>query len=158
MPSLPGLHASLATILVAVVGYGLGSIPFGLILTRLAGTQDIRSIGSGNIGATNVLRTGRKDLAAATLILDGLKGTLAVLLGWHFGPVGALAAAASAPAFRAAKPSVGVPTPGRQTAPACLAALITSGSECGMTISRPPAASTASTSAGLMTVPAPTSA
>ena len=59
-------------------GYLLGSIPFGLVLTRLAGTQDIRAIGSGNIGATNVLRTGRKGLAAATLILDALKGTAAV--------------------------------------------------------------------------------
>ena len=55
------------------LGYLCGSIPFGLLLTRLAGTQDLRSIGSGNIGATNVLRTGRKDLAAATLILDALK-------------------------------------------------------------------------------------
>ncbi len=62
------------------VGYLLGSIPFGLILTRLAGTQDIRSIGSGNIGATNVLRTGRKGLAAATLLGDALKGTAAVLI------------------------------------------------------------------------------
>ena len=60
-------------------GYLLGSIPFGLILTRLAGTKDIRSIGSGNIGATNVLRTGRKGLAAATLLGDALKGTVAVL-------------------------------------------------------------------------------
>jgi glycerol-3-phosphate acyltransferase PlsY len=65
-------------------GYLLGSIPFGLILTRLAGTQDIRSIGSGNIGATNVLRTGRKGLAAATLLCDMLKGTLAVLAVRHF--------------------------------------------------------------------------
>ena len=64
-----------------VIGYLLGSIPFGLILTRLAGTQDLRSIGSGNIGATNVLRTGRKGLAAATLILDALKGTAAVIIG-----------------------------------------------------------------------------
>ncbi|MDX7953228.1 glycerol-3-phosphate 1-O-acyltransferase PlsY [Lichenihabitans sp. Uapishka_5] len=63
-----------------LLGYLLGSIPFGLILTRLAGTRDLRGIGSGNIGATNVLRTGRKDLAAATLLLDGLKGTAAVLL------------------------------------------------------------------------------
>lgn len=63
-----------------VFGYLLGSIPFGLILTKLAGTQDIRSIGSGNIGATNVLRTGRKSLAAATLICDMLKGTLAVTI------------------------------------------------------------------------------
>jgi len=65
---------------VLIFGYLLGSIPFGLILTRLAGTQDIRSIGSGNIGATNVLRTGRKGLAAATLLCDMLKGTLAVLI------------------------------------------------------------------------------
>ncbi len=63
-----------------VLGYLLGSIPFGLILTRFAGTVDVRSIGSGNIGATNVLRTGRKGLAAATLIGDMLKGTAAVLI------------------------------------------------------------------------------
>jgi len=68
-------------------GYFCGSIPFGLILTRLAGTQDIRSIGSGNIGATNVLRTGRKGLAAATLLGDALKGTVAVLLIYaYYGP------------------------------------------------------------------------
>ena len=67
-------------------GYLLGSIPFGLILTRLAGTADIRSIGSGNIGATNVLRTGRKGLAAATLGCDVLKGTAAVLvMYWLWG-------------------------------------------------------------------------
>jgi len=66
-------------------GYLCGSIPFGLILTRLAGTADIRSIGSGNIGATNVLRTGRKGLAAATFLGDALKGTLAVLVVEHFG-------------------------------------------------------------------------
>ena len=66
-------------------GYLLGSIPFGLVLTRLAGTQDIRAIGSGNIGATNVLRTGRKGLAAATLLLDALKGTVAVLVAFRFG-------------------------------------------------------------------------
>jgi acyl phosphate:glycerol-3-phosphate acyltransferase len=65
-------------------GYLCGSIPFGLILTRLAGTTDIRAIGSGNIGATNVLRTGRKGLAAATLIGDALKGTLAVLLIYYY--------------------------------------------------------------------------
>jgi glycerol-3-phosphate acyltransferase PlsY len=67
-------------------GYLCGSIPFGLILTRLAGTQDIRSIGSGNIGATNVLRTGRKGLAAATLLGDALKGAVAVLaVYWYYG-------------------------------------------------------------------------
>ena len=76
------------------LGYLLGSIPFGLILTRLAGTQDIRSIGSGNIGATNVLRTGRKGLAAATLLCDMLKGTLAVALARWFGGMEAGAAAA----------------------------------------------------------------
>jgi glycerol-3-phosphate acyltransferase PlsY len=65
-------------------GYLLGSIPFGLILTRLARTEDIRQIGSGNIGATNVLRTGRKGLAAATLLCDMLKGTAAVLIAYHF--------------------------------------------------------------------------
>jgi len=67
-----------------VVGYLLGSIPFGLLLTRAAGGPDLRTIGSGNIGATNVLRTGRKGLAAATLLLDALKGTAAVLLAAHF--------------------------------------------------------------------------
>jgi acyl phosphate:glycerol-3-phosphate acyltransferase len=67
-------------------GYLLGSIPFGIIITRLAGTRDIRAIGSGSIGATNVLRTGRKGLAAATLIADILKGTAAVLLAsWWCG-------------------------------------------------------------------------
>lgn len=63
------------------LGYGLGSIPFGLLLTRAAGLGDVRSIGSGNIGATNVLRTGNKSLAAATLLLDMLKGTAAAVLG-----------------------------------------------------------------------------
>ncbi|ARQ01489.1 glycerol-3-phosphate 1-O-acyltransferase PlsY [Pseudorhodoplanes sinuspersici] len=66
-----------------VFGYVLGSIPFGLVLTRIFGGPDIRSIGSGNIGATNVLRTGRKGLAAATLLLDMLKGTVAVLIAHH---------------------------------------------------------------------------
>src|SRR6476659_7075406 len=66
-------------------GYALGSIPFGMVLTRLAGTQDLRSIGSGNIGATNVLRTGRKGLAAATLLGDALKGTVAVIIAGYFG-------------------------------------------------------------------------
>jgi acyl phosphate:glycerol-3-phosphate acyltransferase len=68
-----------------VIGYLLGSIPFGLVLTRLAGTPDLRSIGSGNIGATNVLRTGRKGLAAATLLLDALKGTAAVIVAGGIG-------------------------------------------------------------------------
>jgi len=76
-----------------IIGYLLGSIPFGLILTRLAGTQDLRSIGSGNIGATNVLRTGRKGLAAATLLLDALKGTAAVVIsGYIAGPNAAMLA------------------------------------------------------------------
>lgn len=69
-----------AYVIAALVGYGLGSIPFGLLLTRAAGLGDVRSIGSGNIGATNVLRTGNKKLAAATLLLDLLKGTAAVVL------------------------------------------------------------------------------
>ena len=82
------LLSLLPAYLVALLfGYLCGSIPFGLILTRLAGTQDIRAIGSGNIGATNVLRTGRKGLAAATLIGDALKGTVAVLaVYWYYGP------------------------------------------------------------------------
>jgi len=67
-----------------LIGYLLGSIPFGLLLTRASGFGDIRSIGSGNIGATNVLRTGNKGLAAATLLLDGLKATVAVLLVNHW--------------------------------------------------------------------------
>lgn len=67
-------------------GYLLGSIPFGLIITRLAGLGDVRSIGSGNIGATNVLRTGRKGLAAMTLAGDALKGTIAVLIAARYGP------------------------------------------------------------------------
>ncbi|GJE02015.1 glycerol-3-phosphate 1-O-acyltransferase PlsY [Methylobacterium isbiliense] len=76
-----------------VLGYLLGSIPFGLILTRVAGLGDVRAIGSGNIGATNVLRTGRKGLAAATLLGDALKGTAAVLIAGRFGvPDAALAA------------------------------------------------------------------
>src|SRR6266850_2291037 len=66
-------------------GYLLGAIPFGLVLTRLAGAGDIRAIGSGNIGATNVLRTGRKGLAALTLLCDALKGTAAVLIADRFG-------------------------------------------------------------------------
>ncbi len=75
-------------------GYLCGAIPFGLVLTRLAGTSDLRAIGSGNIGATNVLRTGRKDLAALTLLLDLLKGTIAVLTAAHFAPGTPMLAAA----------------------------------------------------------------
>jgi acyl phosphate:glycerol-3-phosphate acyltransferase len=76
-----------------ILGYALGSIPFGLLLTRAAGLGDIRAIGSGNIGATNVLRTGNKGLAAVTLLCDGLKGVAAVLLANHFwGPEPAIIA------------------------------------------------------------------
>src|SRR5215472_17407989 len=79
-----------------VFGYLLGSIPFGLLLTRAAGGPDIRAIGSGNIGATNVLRTGNKGLAAATLLCDMFKGTLTVLAAAHYGAEPALAAALGA--------------------------------------------------------------
>ncbi|WP_289034126.1 glycerol-3-phosphate 1-O-acyltransferase PlsY [uncultured Roseibium sp.] len=75
---------NLAWPLVLAFGYLLGSIPFGLIITRLGGMGDVREIGSGNIGATNVLRTGNKKLAAATLVCDALKGTIAVLVVKHF--------------------------------------------------------------------------
>jgi len=75
------------------VGYLLGSIPFGLVLTKLAGTQDLRSIGSGSIGATNVLRTGHKGLAAGTVLGDALKGTVAVVIaGYYAGPNAAMLA------------------------------------------------------------------
>ena len=77
-------------------GYLLGSIPFGLLFTRAAGLGDVRSIGSGNIGATNVLRTGNKKLAAVTLIFDILKGTAAVLIAGIYGPDAAIAAGAGA--------------------------------------------------------------
>ena len=91
------MSPDLALPLALVLGYLLGSVPFGLILTRLAGTADLRSIGSGNIGATNVLRTGRKGLAAATLICDVLKGTVAVLIsGYYGGPNAAMLAALGA--------------------------------------------------------------
>jgi glycerol-3-phosphate acyltransferase PlsY len=83
-------------IIALVIGYALGSIPFGIVLTRLTGGPDLRSIGSGNIGATNVLRTGKKGLAAAKLLGDMLKGTLAVLIGAHFGEAPALAGACGA--------------------------------------------------------------
>ncbi|BCG94810.1 glycerol-3-phosphate 1-O-acyltransferase PlsY [Mesorhizobium sp. 131-2-1] len=77
-------------ILALLFGYLLGSIPFGLVITRAAGLGDVRKIGSGNIGATNVLRTGNKGLAAATLLLDALKGTAAVLIAGRFAPEFAL--------------------------------------------------------------------
>src|SRR5438128_8630764 len=77
------MQPALGYVVALIFGYLVGSIPFGLLLTRLAGTQDIRAIGSGNIGATNVLRTGRKGLAAATLACDMLKGTVAVLVTYR---------------------------------------------------------------------------
>ena len=83
----------LSVIAAFVFAYLCGSIPFGILLTRLTGAPDLRTIGSGNIGATNVLRTGRKGLAAATLLGDMLKGTVAVILAGYFaGPNGAMAA------------------------------------------------------------------
>ena len=85
-----------ATILALAVGYLLGSIPFGLLLTRLAGKGDIRDIGSGNIGATNVLRTGAKGLAAATLVLDAVKGAVAVVIAQRYWPDAVNYAAAGA--------------------------------------------------------------
>jgi glycerol-3-phosphate acyltransferase PlsY len=94
--SLPMVLDFIPDFAALVIGYLLGSIPFGLLLTRLAGTSDLRSIGSGNIGATNVLRTGRKDLAAATLLLDALKGAVAVIIGAKLSPEGALIAAFAA--------------------------------------------------------------
>jgi glycerol-3-phosphate acyltransferase PlsY len=93
MPDPNSWQLALPTLLAALVfGYLLGSIPFGLLLTRAAGLGDVRKIGSGNIGATNVLRTGNKKLAAATLLLDALKGTAAVLLAGYLGPDQALVA------------------------------------------------------------------
>jgi len=77
-------------------GYLCGSIPFGLLFTRLAGLGDIRSIGSGNIGATNVLRTGNKKLAALTVLADFSKGLIPVLIGQHWGPDIAVLAALGA--------------------------------------------------------------
>src|ERR1700744_2397124 len=90
--------AVLSSVVALIFGYFCGSIPFGLLLTRVAGTADLRTIGSGNIGATNVLRTGRKDLAAATLLLDALKATAAYVVAallYHEDGAG-LAAAAGA--------------------------------------------------------------
>lgn len=82
--------------ILAIGGYLLGSIPFGVLATRMAGLGDIRKVGSGNIGATNVLRTGRKDLAAATLLCDALKGTIAILIAARWGEAPAMAAALGA--------------------------------------------------------------
>ena len=87
-----GMPAAVAALLALAFGYLCGSIPFGLILTRLAGLGDIRAIGSGNIGATNVLRTGNKGLAAATLAGDMLKGTAAVLIAGRYGEAAAAVA------------------------------------------------------------------
>ena len=88
--------AGMEAVWAALIGYFLGAIPFAMILTRLGGAGNLRMIGSGNIGATNVLRTGRKGLAALTLILDLLKGTVAVLLARHFFPGSEIVAAAGA--------------------------------------------------------------
>jgi glycerol-3-phosphate acyltransferase PlsY len=88
--SLPFVIGALA------LGYLFGSIPFGLIFTRMAGLGDIRKVGSGNIGATNVLRTGNKGLAAATLVADALKGTIPVLIAWRWGVEAASVAAMGA--------------------------------------------------------------
>lgn len=97
-PNQPG--SAMTVLLLIAAGYLLGSIPFGVILTRAFGAGDLRQIGSGSIGATNVLRTGRKGLAAATVLLDGAKGAVAVLLVRHFaaetGDAGAIAAGAAA--------------------------------------------------------------
>ena len=91
-----GLSA-LEMIVSLVLGYLCGTIPFGLLLTKSAGLGDIRSIGSGNIGATNVLRTGNKKVAALTLLLDAIKGTIpALLMGWLYGPQAAVLAGLAA--------------------------------------------------------------
>jgi glycerol-3-phosphate acyltransferase PlsY len=86
-------------LLALLIGYALGAIPFGLILTRLAGLGDVRAIGSGNIGATNVLRTGRKSLAAATLLLDAAKGAAAVLIARWLWPDAGIEGIAAIGAF-----------------------------------------------------------
>jgi acyl phosphate:glycerol-3-phosphate acyltransferase len=89
--------SGLEMLIALIFGYLCGTIPFGLILTKSAGLGDIRSIGSGNIGATNVLRTGNKKVAALTLILDALKGTApALLMGWLYGPQAAVLAGLAA--------------------------------------------------------------
>lgn len=92
MPSPADWSSAFLALVALGLGYLLGSIPFGLILTRLAGLGDVRQIGSGNIGATNVLRAGSKKLAAATLVLDALKGTAAVLLAAQWGETPAMLA------------------------------------------------------------------
>ena len=94
---MPASSLALQVAAAFVFGYLCGSIPFGVLITRLAGAPDVRSVGSGNIGATNVLRTGRKGLAAATLLGDMLKGTVAVFVAAHFlGREAAIAAALGA--------------------------------------------------------------
>lgn len=93
------MEFSLTTSLVLIASYLLGAIPFGLVITRICGLGDIREIGSGNIGATNVLRTGRKDLALATLLLDAGKGAIAVLVTSHALDMPSHAAAAGMAAF-----------------------------------------------------------
>jgi glycerol-3-phosphate acyltransferase PlsY len=93
MPDVVSSEAGLPLVLAALLfGYLMGAIPFGLLITRAAGVGDVRRIGSGNIGATNVLRTGRKGLAALTLLLDAGKGTLAVVLASLYGPFPAMLA------------------------------------------------------------------
>lgn len=93
------MEFSAANIIVLIACYLLGSVPFGLVITRLSGLGDIREIGSGNIGATNVLRTGRKDLALATLLLDAGKGAITVLATIHILEMPSLAAAVGMAAF-----------------------------------------------------------
>lgn len=92
LPPFDATNAALLIAVAAIFGYLLGSIPFGLLLTRMAGLGDVRSIGSGNIGATNVLRTGNRKLAAATLVADMLKGTFAALIAANWGAEFGLAA------------------------------------------------------------------
>ena len=94
-------------IVAALIGYLLGSIPFGLLLTRVAGLGDLRLVGSGNIGATNVLRTGRRDIAAFTLLLDGGKGAVAALLMARWGETPALLAGVAAVVGHCTSPWVG---------------------------------------------------
>jgi glycerol-3-phosphate acyltransferase PlsY len=96
MPDATVNDPALTLLLAVLGGYLLGAVPFGLILSRLAGYGDIRSIGSGNIGATNVLRTGDKRLALATLLLDGGKGAVAALLAARYGEIASLVAAGAA--------------------------------------------------------------